>query len=161
MASECSKCSPKFTLLEKLRSCNLPQKLRANQYPSISTEKSQLTHFLASGDDELSLYDKEIARLQARIVLLETEKQDLVDDLSFVHSLLSPVRRIPQEILQEVFSWLNRTEGCASIQDSRLPSSRLLHEDYRFLIWIKSFGEEVEFLTITEIAEEWKKSQKV
>jgi NAD(P)-dependent dehydrogenase (short-subunit alcohol dehydrogenase family)/peptidoglycan/xylan/chitin deacetylase (PgdA/CDA1 family) len=31
----------------------------------------------------------------------------------------------------------------------------------RFLTWIKGFGEEVEFLTITEIAEEWKKSQKV
>lgn len=31
----------------------------------------------------------------------------------------------------------------------------------RFLLWVQSFGDEVEFLTYSEIAEEWKKSQKV
>ena len=31
----------------------------------------------------------------------------------------------------------------------------------RFLLWVKGFGDEVEFLTCAEIAEEWKKTQKV
>lgn len=136
MVSECATCNPKFTLLETLRSCNLPKRLRANQYPSISTEKSQLIGFLTLGDDELTRYDREIASLQARLARLERKKQDLTDHLSCIRSLLSPVRRLPQEILQEVFSCLAQQQ----------PS---------FGILIKKDGISIPFLAASHVCAYW------
>lgn len=79
--------------------------------------------------------------------------------------------RIVERMWQDRFEWLRReiADGDENIKVFGI----IVHPDTsgmahiigmieRFLLWVKSFGdEEVEFLTYTEIAEEWKKTQQI
>ncbi|KAF9070040.1 hypothetical protein BDP27DRAFT_1185090, partial [Rhodocollybia butyracea] len=52
---------------------------------------------------DLQDYDMEIQRLESRRILLEAQRDNLKQYASEVHSLLSPVCEVPDEILQCIF----------------------------------------------------------
>ena len=77
--------------------------------------------------------------------------------------------RVVERMWKDRFEWLQRET--ADGDEQMKVFGMIIHPDTsgmahvigmieRFLLWVKSFGEEVEFLTYTEIAQEWKKSPK-
>ena len=78
--------------------------------------------------------------------------------------------RVVERMWMDRFEWIRReiAEGDESMKVFGI----IVHPDTsgmahvigaveHFLLWVKGFGDEVEFLTYSQIAEEWKKSQKV
>lgn len=60
---------------------------------------------------ELSRADNEIVQVQATLGQVMSERQRLHDSLTHYRSLLSPIRRLPSEILSEIFKALPREPG--------------------------------------------------
>ncbi|KAF9069489.1 hypothetical protein BDP27DRAFT_1186687, partial [Rhodocollybia butyracea] len=52
---------------------------------------------------DLQDYESEIHRLESRSLFLKAQMERLQQYTSQVRSLLSPVRRVPDEILQSIF----------------------------------------------------------
>ncbi|KAJ6467991.1 hypothetical protein C8R47DRAFT_810654 [Mycena vitilis] len=59
-------------------------------------------------DERLAELDGEIPRLQERMRELQNEWASLSHDRDRNHAVLSPVRRIPPEVLGEILSWTGR-----------------------------------------------------
>lgn len=85
----------KFTVLKKLENAHVEDRLRANDYPSFS-ETLEFREILSSATDELRRYDDLISSLQAQKTLLQHQSH-------LTQSLLSPIRKLPPEILGEIF----------------------------------------------------------
>ncbi|KAF9077406.1 hypothetical protein BDP27DRAFT_1181295, partial [Rhodocollybia butyracea] len=58
---------------------------------------------LQNVERDLETYDAEITRLETRKMFLAFQKERLKSYAAQVQSLLSPVRKLPSEILQRVF----------------------------------------------------------
>ncbi|KAK1219982.1 hypothetical protein PQX77_017266 [Marasmius sp. AFHP31] len=69
-----------------------------------SSDRHVISQFLLDAEQEMKGYDAEINRLQTAIHLLETKKLGLKKSMDRCRSLLSPVHRLPMEILMEIFS---------------------------------------------------------
>ncbi|KAK1219986.1 hypothetical protein PQX77_017270 [Marasmius sp. AFHP31] len=69
-----------------------------------SSDRHIVSQYLLDAEQEMRSYDAEINRLQTAIHLLETKKTELKKSMIKCRSLLSPVHRLPTEILLEVFS---------------------------------------------------------
>ncbi|KAK1230230.1 hypothetical protein PQX77_006685 [Marasmius sp. AFHP31] len=69
-----------------------------------SSDRHTISQFLLYVEQEIQRHDAEINRLQTAIHLLEIKKSGLKKSMDRGHSLLSPVHRLPTEILMEIFS---------------------------------------------------------
>ncbi|KAF9266122.1 hypothetical protein L218DRAFT_956504 [Marasmius fiardii PR-910] len=107
--SLCSRCNAEF----QTTSPHFPftwSDIRANYFPSPS-EKSQIYVSLDDAARELERYDAEIERVRGTLRQLEEEREGLVKMMAGARGILSPVRRIPSELLLSVFSFLSESEG--------------------------------------------------
>ncbi|KAE9391374.1 hypothetical protein BT96DRAFT_776239, partial [Gymnopus androsaceus JB14] len=52
---------------------------------------------------DLEDYEKELHRLESRRIFVAAQQERLREFMSQTHSLLSPVRKIPDEVLRQVF----------------------------------------------------------
>ncbi|KAF9462685.1 hypothetical protein BDZ94DRAFT_1260505 [Collybia nuda] len=77
-------------------------KLTTNYVPTID-EIAQISRLLVEPLDQLRRLDAEISRLQQSIDELTAKRQRLDEFITPHQALLSPIRRIPQEVLQEIF----------------------------------------------------------
>ncbi|KAJ3898492.1 hypothetical protein F5879DRAFT_980309 [Lentinula edodes] len=66
---------------------------------------SEITQLVKVAEDDLDGYHAEILRLEARIVYLKSEHDRLVDHKSTLSSLLSPIHRLPNEIMIRIFTF--------------------------------------------------------
>ncbi|KAJ8075931.1 hypothetical protein PM082_021563 [Marasmius tenuissimus] len=69
-----------------------------------SYDRHIVSRFLLDAEQEMRSYNAEINRLRTAIRLLETKKMGLKKSMVKCRSLLSPVHRLPTEILLEIFS---------------------------------------------------------
>ncbi|KAK1218413.1 hypothetical protein PQX77_018877 [Marasmius sp. AFHP31] len=69
-----------------------------------SDDRHIISQFLLDVEHEIKGYDAEINRLRTAIHLLETKKLKMKKSMDWCRSLLSPVHRLPTEILMEIFS---------------------------------------------------------
>lgn len=81
---------------------NLYRKLRTNDPPT-SEEAAAVRMTMSGSLDKLQIVEQETARLQSRLAVLCREKKDLHAFVEGHKGLLSPVRRLVPEILQEIF----------------------------------------------------------
>jgi hypothetical protein len=86
-----------FKVLRQIEEYNIQSHLRSN---IISTEA--VSALLASCKIELTEYDKEISRLHSAIFVLEERKKNLGSQMQRLQKLLSPVRKLPREVLSEI-----------------------------------------------------------
>ena len=77
-------------------------RLRSNQ-PPVAFECDQLTEVLSHAQRELEEYDTAIARLHSMIVSLENDKRSLNRQVHLTRSLMAPIRKLPPEILRQIF----------------------------------------------------------
>ncbi|KAJ8073803.1 hypothetical protein PM082_012081 [Marasmius tenuissimus] len=68
-----------------------------------AADRQVVKRYLLDGATELKGYRCEINRLKARITVLETMEEVLKEKMERYSSLLSPVHRMPPEILVEIF----------------------------------------------------------
>ncbi|KAL0576697.1 hypothetical protein V5O48_005296 [Marasmius crinis-equi] len=66
---------------------------------------SGLAQFLHDAELDIASYERTIRDLESRLLQMKSRRDDLQQDVARVSSLLSPVRRIPTEILQEIFAF--------------------------------------------------------
>lgn len=101
----CSDCSPTFTAhaaLNKFKP-SLFSRVRFNQPPLVASERSELTKLVSHAEGELAGYDRAIEKLRQIALALENRKQSLHRQISLAKSLLAPVRKLPPEILCQIF----------------------------------------------------------
>ncbi|KAK1229931.1 hypothetical protein PQX77_007030 [Marasmius sp. AFHP31] len=70
-----------------------------------TSNKTVITQFLLDAEVELKGYQAEINRLQARIYALNSQKRHSKSTMDLCQSLLSPIYRMPPEILEMVFAF--------------------------------------------------------
>ncbi|KAG7087225.1 hypothetical protein E1B28_013207 [Marasmius oreades] len=70
-----------------------------------SFESETIIHGLANAENDLKAYNLEINRLKANIMVLESRRDGLTKSVAKYRSLLSPIHRVPEEILAHIFSF--------------------------------------------------------
>ncbi|KAJ8073848.1 hypothetical protein AAF712_003297 [Marasmius tenuissimus] len=68
-------------------------------------DRRSVKHFLRESEKELKSYEDEIRRLRSTIMALETKRNWLKSSVTRYHSLLSPIRSLPPEILSMIFAF--------------------------------------------------------
>jgi hypothetical protein len=87
-----------FKTLHKLRTFDIYSHLRSNR--ASPTEVSELIEDLRH---EVEEYDQEIGRLYSAIFALQNKKKELLVYEKKLKWFLSPVRKLPKEIVSEIF----------------------------------------------------------
>ncbi|KAF9059858.1 hypothetical protein BDP27DRAFT_443246 [Rhodocollybia butyracea] len=82
----------------------LERELRSEFGPSVvSSERAEeLKEILALANKDIEDHDSELARLHGEIKMVEAEKQRLESQRAKLHSLLSPMRKLPNETLLRI-----------------------------------------------------------
>lgn len=75
----------------------------STNYAPTDDELKHISQLLVEPRNQLSRLDTEISRLQRSFDELSAKRNQLSDFITLHQALLSPIRRIPQEILQEIF----------------------------------------------------------
>ncbi|KAF5356989.1 hypothetical protein D9756_006653 [Leucocoprinus leucothites] len=91
-------------------SSNLHTLLRTNYYPQNPSELTQIRTLLNTAKISLTSLDSDIAHVQQVLSTLFTKRATLQHTISSHQSLLSPIRRLPNELLSEIF--LSRVSVC-------------------------------------------------
>ncbi|XP_006455715.1 hypothetical protein AGABI2DRAFT_210226, partial [Agaricus bisporus var. bisporus H97] len=78
------------------------RKLRTNDPPT-SQEAAAVKRALAGSLNKLNAMESETVRLQERLAALCQKRNDIHNFVETHQGLLSPIRRIHQDILQEIF----------------------------------------------------------
>ncbi|KAF9266659.1 hypothetical protein L218DRAFT_829694, partial [Marasmius fiardii PR-910] len=63
-----------------------------------------ISQYLVDAEADLKAYQDEINGLKTRLIVLETRRDSLKEVIENYRSLLSPIRRMPSEILTRIFS---------------------------------------------------------
>ncbi|KAJ3719167.1 hypothetical protein C8R42DRAFT_584462, partial [Lentinula raphanica] len=133
--SACSQCgySPQHDTppVPPFDSSRIDHLLHSNEYP---TEKEELAFrsFIADGRSFLSRLDTRIATVKALLLELEATRENLTPVISTYTQPLNPVRRLPTEILNLIFTYA--TEHDKPEEEYFLSASHSL--DLRLPQWI-------------------------
>ncbi|THU82812.1 hypothetical protein K435DRAFT_971825 [Dendrothele bispora CBS 962.96] len=98
--TQCSKCgAPNFQPRVSVNSDKIQQQLRSLGF----ADKASVDELLHDAEKDFDAYDAEIARLETAISVLKHKRRRLEGHVAKYRSLLSPIRRLPPEILGLVF----------------------------------------------------------
>ncbi|KAJ7490964.1 hypothetical protein FB451DRAFT_1124553 [Mycena latifolia] len=81
------------------------QELMTTNAPPDSVELIFIQAVVSKTDARLADVENEISRLRGRLQQLEDERTSLARYLASNKAILSPLRRMPAELLAEIFSW--------------------------------------------------------
>ncbi|KAJ7437973.1 hypothetical protein B0H11DRAFT_1634368, partial [Mycena galericulata] len=76
--------------------------------------------------DELARHDGEISRLRAQLEIVESDRAALQAHYIACHSFLAPIRRVPAEILTEIFAYCRHHFSTDESLDDEEAKSRLV-----------------------------------
>lgn len=94
--------------------------LYTNFSPSTSAEESEISAYIQNAQDAIAQFDWEIARANAILETLLLEREKLAHLVKEHKALLSPWRRIPDNVLAEIFRRCEAGSGVSS-SDISLP----------------------------------------
>ncbi|KAL0064146.1 hypothetical protein AAF712_008868 [Marasmius tenuissimus] len=72
--------------------------------PISSHDRQVVLQYLSDAEKDLNSYDLEVSKLKAAILMLEARQTGLKKAMEKYRSLLAPIRRLPSEVLLEIFS---------------------------------------------------------
>lgn len=114
----CGNCShdvvlsgPLLTSKLLVPSTPVPHILYTNSSPSTPTEESEIHSYIQHTNKAIAQLNWEIARTNAILEMLALEREKLVDLVEEHKALLSPWRRMPADILQEIFRRCEKGRG--------------------------------------------------
>ncbi|KAJ7135248.1 hypothetical protein C8R43DRAFT_1021444 [Mycena crocata] len=102
MCSSCSAFSPSL-LAQVIHAVELKERLQNNDYQS-QFEAAHCQAIISSSTAELELYDSEIHRVRQVLHQLEVDRVAVQEYSQLCRSMLAPIRRLPSEILVEIFT---------------------------------------------------------
>ncbi|KAJ7650132.1 hypothetical protein FB45DRAFT_887055, partial [Roridomyces roridus] len=127
MASICSECGalsiskePPSVILPAVTTWTLVrcQQLMSSNEPPGSAERDYIQAIASKTAARLSCLDDEISRLRTQLENLESEREQLSKYHFQNVAILSPLRRMPAEVLAEIFGWtlptINEMDGAQS-----------------------------------------------
>lgn len=91
-----------FRALNRLRAANFLPRLRTNQLPS-TLERAEISQLLTDGEADQLRYRAQMARHRAVLAALENQSASLASHMDVCRSLLTPIRKLPPEILRSIF----------------------------------------------------------
>ncbi|KAJ7069412.1 hypothetical protein C8F01DRAFT_1112537 [Mycena amicta] len=106
--------------MSSLTASSFQSKIDSFFVPS-EAEMLEIQSLLEGPTAELAKHDEEIADLEATLARRRAHREALRLDISLHESLLAPIRRVPQYILQEIFIACLPTEHNAIIHPSHPP----------------------------------------
>ena len=86
---------------------NVDHLLNTNSTPS-QEQRDNLRNFILQLDEDISGINEQILAMQAKILILQTKRTQLVQQRRCYSSLLSPVRCLPFEIFGKIFVYATR-----------------------------------------------------
>jgi hypothetical protein len=98
----CPNCEKEYEAIPKIRDFNIVSKTRSNAF-SFDT----VAELLKTSESELQEYDEEIKRLKGRIFALGGRKKKLEAYTVALRPLLSPIRKLPLDVLGSIFEEAN------------------------------------------------------
>ncbi|KAJ7459426.1 hypothetical protein B0H11DRAFT_2059545 [Mycena galericulata] len=101
---------PDFTTRAQIRAL-----LRSHSPPPdhLPSTISVVSKELASYDEQIMRWETEILRLRARLIKAKADRAELSAHHDDLCSLLAPIRRLPSEVLVEIFEWCEEEEESA------------------------------------------------
>lgn len=90
-------------------------------YAPNASETAQIIEFCSKPEAELAKLDLEIRKLQQALEDLTRQRNDIQDVVDSHRALLSPVRRVPVEILQNIFVLCRHAERNPAMDESEAP----------------------------------------
>ncbi|KAJ7653783.1 hypothetical protein B0H17DRAFT_993610, partial [Mycena rosella] len=93
-----------FEMLAPTGSTERHRELQVTSDPPLDSEYIFIISVVSCIRRRLSRHDEEISRLRTRIEQREKERTALRNDLSLHTAIISPMRRMPYELLAEIFS---------------------------------------------------------
>jgi len=87
--------------------------LQTNYYPT-QLEEASLNDAISKYEEESKQLDQSVADLRAQIVDSKARKVKVTLMLKTAKGVLAPIRRIPEEVLGEVFYWCTQTPALSS-----------------------------------------------
>ncbi|KAK7051664.1 hypothetical protein VNI00_004643 [Paramarasmius palmivorus] len=124
----CANCKVKI-----LPTCSYPPLplniLRSNQIPS-NVEIPQILYTLREEEKELQRYDEEIERLLLTVKRLKDDREQLQRKVDMRRSYLAPIRRLPPEIIANVFDLVITVSHSLSIKENK--ERRYDHQKRKF-----------------------------
>ncbi|THU82284.1 hypothetical protein K435DRAFT_934072, partial [Dendrothele bispora CBS 962.96] len=107
------------------------ERLRNHDIPSV-TETSRITALLDQIEPDIARYESEIARLEDTLATLRARRDELKRYQGEYKTLLSPIRRMPKNILLEIFSIVcSESGGSLSMPKTRYSLRR--RKDHRVI----------------------------
>jgi hypothetical protein len=113
----CPNCEKDYKAIPKIRDFNITSKMRSNDF-SFET----VAELLKTSESELQEYDEEIKRMKARIYVLEGRKKKLEGYIVSMRRLLSPIRKLPLDVLGSIFEAANSAAVIGSGGSSSVPA---------------------------------------
>lgn len=92
----------------------MTQMLRGNYHPQHSGNLAQISHLLQQAQSELQRYDSEI-------LSVNIHRAELLRCILGYESLLSPIRKLPDDVLQEIFLRVCRKNTISGRNDTYIP----------------------------------------
>ncbi|KAJ7701444.1 hypothetical protein B0H17DRAFT_924670, partial [Mycena rosella] len=96
---------------------NFTSRLTTNYVPS-DAEVEEIRTALTAPLEQLSLLDERIEQMQATMDELFAERASLKAEIDQHEALISPVRRIPQDVLEAIFA------ACLPVENNALIDAR-------------------------------------
>ncbi|KAK7470146.1 hypothetical protein VKT23_001586 [Stygiomarasmius scandens] len=100
----CSRCNAEFLAIERVAEPSIKKKLRTTMYLPSETETAQLFTIVRDCQQDLGRYDSEINFLTKALDRLKDQRQRLQRFTDEHRTLISVVRRLPNELLSEIFA---------------------------------------------------------
>lgn len=94
--------------------------LNTNYAPSLE-EITEIREFCTKPEQEIQTLDAEISRFQEMISTLHSKREKLQETLDAHLALLSPIRRLSPELLQQIFAWCLPSDRNPIMHSSEAP----------------------------------------
>lgn len=108
------------TAIVSIPTSKFADKLETNYIPS-TTEIAEIKGYVSLVNDKVSDYDARIAELQAALQAITRQREQLHETVTAHEALVSPLRRLPPEILQIIFVWCLSQNRNAVMHASEAP----------------------------------------
>ncbi|KAF9002535.1 hypothetical protein BDQ17DRAFT_1280433 [Cyathus striatus] len=104
LSAACGQCGSLTGVLSKLPAQSIPFSLVRSRYTPNTSDLPVIQGLISSSEVAIRLLEAELSQLQSRLSNIYTFK-------TFQGSLLAPIRRLPDELLGEIFAHAVGREG--------------------------------------------------
>ncbi|KAJ7477404.1 hypothetical protein FB451DRAFT_189953 [Mycena latifolia] len=111
----------KAWIRDLLRSHSQPPDHLRSTISALSKEVAQCDEDISSYADQISHFESEISRLQTQLARAKADRAELQSHYDNVRSLLSPIRRLPPEILVDIFTLFRITSDVGEEGEEETP----------------------------------------